>query len=87
MCAAIRTALVLTILLVPVIAPLSAADNAVYQQQQDVVVADSDVFQKHGVGMDVVERFPRTATPIVAVGFIGTQLCEAHGVAMTSGYI
>jgi len=53
----------------------------------DVVVADSDVFQKHGVGMDVVARFPRTATPIVAVGFIGTQLCEAHGLAMTSGYI
>jgi hypothetical protein len=53
----------------------------------DVVVADSDVFQKHGVRGDVIARFPRTATPIVAVGFIGTQLCESHGLAMTSGYI
>lgn len=60
---------------------LASADAA------DVVVADSDVFQKHGVGRDVIARFPRTATPLVAVGFIGTELCEAHGLAMTSGYI
>jgi len=31
--------------------------------------------------------FPRTDTPIVAVGFYGTELIEAHTVAMTSGYI
>jgi hypothetical protein len=53
----------------------------------DVVIADSDVFPKHGVGRDVMHRFPRTTAPIVAVGFIGTELCEAHGIAMTSGYI
>jgi hypothetical protein len=34
-----------------------------------------------------VLQFPRTHTPIVAVGFYGTELIEAHGVAMTSGYI
>ena len=53
----------------------------------DVVLADSDVFQKHGVGRDVIARFPKTASPVVGVGFIGTQLIEAHGLAMTSGYI
>ena len=53
----------------------------------DVVLADSNVFQAHGVDRKTIQRFPRTATPVVAVGFIGTELVEAHGVAMTSGYI
>ena len=37
--------------------------------------------------MQHVQAFPRTDTPIVAVGFFGTELIERHGVAMTSGYI
>lgn len=55
--------------------------------RHDVVIADSDVFRRHGVGLDVVHRFPKTDTPLVAVGFLGTELVEAHGLAMTSGYI
>jgi hypothetical protein len=55
--------------------------------RHDVVLADSDVFRAHGVDGKTIQRFPRTATPVVAVGFLGTQLVEAHGVAMTSGYI
>lgn len=53
----------------------------------DVVVADSHYFQKHGVGRATIHAFPRTASPIVAVGFIGTELIEAHGIALASGYI
>jgi hypothetical protein len=53
----------------------------------DIVLADSDVFQKHGVKIDVVRKFPRTSSPVVAVGFLGTELIEAHGLALTSGYI
>jgi hypothetical protein len=53
----------------------------------DVVVADSDYFGRHGVDRELMRAFPRTSAPIVAVGFIGTELVEAHGVAMTSGYI
>lgn len=71
-----------------------ATDVALYESvtaeacdAHDVVVADSDVFRKHGVGLGVVRGFPRTETPIVAVGFLGTELVEGHGVAMTSGYI
>ncbi|HEX5052737.1 MAG TPA: hypothetical protein VFZ65_13255 [Planctomycetota bacterium] len=53
----------------------------------DVVLADSPTFgQCRGMAADV-EKFPRTATPIVAVGFLGTQLVKAQTVAMTSGYI
>ncbi|MFT4843608.1 MAG: hypothetical protein ACI90M_004088, partial [Candidatus Azotimanducaceae bacterium] len=36
---------------------------------------------------DFVLKFPQTVAPIVAVGFWGTELIEAHKVAMTSGYI
>jgi len=51
----------------------------------DVVVADSKPFgQGERVG---VSAFPRTTSPIIAVGFLGTQLIEAHGLAMSSGYI
>ena len=55
--------------------------------QNDVVLADSKLF---GMGAKVREhvlKFPMTPTPIVAVGFFGTELVEAHKVAMTSGYI
>ncbi len=53
----------------------------------DVVVADSDYFGRPGVRSEFAREFPRTSTPIVAVGFLGTELVEAHGLAMTSGYI
>ncbi len=51
----------------------------------DVVIADSRLFRK-GKRVDP-ESFPRTKTPVVAVGLNGTRLIEAHGLAMTSGYI
>jgi acetyl esterase/lipase len=40
--AAFRTCVFLPLLLVAVIAPTASADNAIYQQQQDVVIADSN---------------------------------------------
>ena len=54
---------------------------------RDVVIADSNLFRQTGVAIDVVRRFPRTTSPLIAVGFLGTELVEAQGIAMTSGYI
>ncbi|MCB9882783.1 MAG: hypothetical protein H6832_12250 [Planctomycetes bacterium] len=51
----------------------------------DVVVCDSKLFGS--VKMDGVRQFPKTRSPIVAVGFLGTELLEGQGLAMTSGYI
>ncbi len=53
----------------------------------DVVLADSPTFRNVKGQTGNARRFPTTATPIVAVGFLGTELIEAQGVAMTSGYI
>ena len=54
----------------------------------DVVLADSKLFRKDAKGTrQLVLEFPKTSSPIVAVGFLGTELIEAHGIAMTSGYI
>jgi len=55
--------------------------------RHDVVLADSKLFGKSRGTRQHVLKFPSTATPIVAVGFFGTELIEAHGIAMTSGYI
>ncbi|HEU4420450.1 MAG TPA: hypothetical protein VFT55_16050, partial [Planctomycetota bacterium] len=53
----------------------------------DVVLADSPTFdQCRGKGGDV-ERFPATASPVVAVNYLGTQLLENQKVAMACGYI
>ena len=70
------------------VAPTTYAD--VTQERcdaADVVLADSYLFRANGGATADARRLPRTETPIVAVGFLGTQLVEAHGVAMTSGYI
>lgn len=53
----------------------------------DVVLADSKRFREGKRIRKQVLGFPRTQSPIVAVGFWGTELVEAHKVAMTSGYI
>ncbi|MGK0157603.1 MAG: hypothetical protein ACI9SE_004584, partial [Neolewinella sp.] len=53
----------------------------------DVVLADSKLFREGARIRDFVLKFPQTVAPIVAVGFWGTELIEAHKVAMTSGYI
>lgn len=53
----------------------------------DVVLASSKLFREDGKGGRKARSFPKTESPIVAVGFLGTQLIENHGIAMTSGYI
>lgn len=53
----------------------------------DVVLADSPTFgQTRGKGVDAA-AFPATSAPIVAVGFLGTQLLAGQKVAMACGYI
>ncbi len=54
----------------------------------DVVLADSKLFDRNAAGSRArARKFPKTSSPIVAVGYLGTELIEAHGIAMTSGYI
>jgi len=54
----------------------------------DLVLADSPYFGQYERGaLSAVKAFPRTSSPVIAVGFFGTELVEAHGLAMTSGYI
>jgi hypothetical protein len=55
--------------------------------RHEVVLCDSKRFRETAKVMQHVRAFPETDTPIVAVGFFGTELIEGHGVAMTSGYI
>jgi len=55
--------------------------------RHDVVLAVSKLFREDGKGGRKARSFPKTKAPIVAVGFLGTQLIESHGIAMTSGYI
>lgn len=51
----------------------------------DLVIADSTLFTESR-RVDVAD-FPKTTSPLITVGFLGTELVEAHGLAMTSGYI
>lgn len=54
----------------------------------DVVLADSPYFRQYAKGaVGGARAFPRTKSPIVGVGFLATELFEAHELAMTSGYI
>ena len=53
----------------------------------DVVLADSKLFRENRGALKHALEFPKTKSPIVAVGFLGTELIEAQGLAMTSGYI
>ncbi|MEM9379591.1 MAG: hypothetical protein AAGB93_06530 [Planctomycetota bacterium] len=53
----------------------------------DVVLADSKGFEQIRDLRAVARSFPKSETPLVAVGILGTELVEAHGLAMTSGYI
>jgi hypothetical protein len=54
----------------------------------DVILADSKLFRKNEAGsVGRARGFPKTTSPIVAVGFLGTELIEGQGVAMTSGYV
>jgi hypothetical protein len=51
----------------------------------DVVLADSPLFGKtQGAN---VRQFPDTTTPVVAVGFLGTELLKAQKVTMACGFI
>ncbi len=53
----------------------------------DVVLADSPTFRQVKGQTANARKFPKTASPVVAVGFLGTELIEGQQVAMTSGYI
>ncbi|MBK8980385.1 MAG: hypothetical protein IPM29_31170 [Planctomycetes bacterium] len=53
-------------------------------EAHDVVIADAE---RHGVGIGLLRQFPRTSSPLIGIGFAGTEIIEAHGLAMTSGYI
>ena len=55
--------------------------------QHQVVLADSELFGTARAATRTVWTFPRTESPVVAVGFLGTELVEKHDLAMTSGYI
>jgi hypothetical protein len=55
--------------------------------RHDVVLADSDYFRQALRWRGRARAFPPTSSPIVAVGFLGTELIEGHKIAMTSGYI
>lgn len=55
--------------------------------RHEVVLADSPTFNQHKDALEAARAFPRTASPVVAVGFLGTELLEAHKVAMACGYI
>lgn len=53
----------------------------------DVVIADSLTFgAMRGRGVKAGD-FPATRSPVVAVGFLGTDLLKARRIAMASGYI
>jgi hypothetical protein len=51
----------------------------------DVVLADSTLFDNTKPAD--VRKFPNTSAPVVAVGFLGTELLEAQKVTMACGYI
>lgn len=53
----------------------------------DVVIADSTTFMQTRGKKVPVETFPKTGTPVVAVGFLGTRLLAANKIAMACGYI
>jgi hypothetical protein len=53
----------------------------------DVVLADSPYFKQAGAARKDAMRFPETATPMVAVGFLGSQVLVAQKVTMACGYI
>jgi hypothetical protein len=60
----------------------------------DVVIADSPTFNqlegRKGQRRDAiaaVDKFPLTRAPLVAIGFLGTQLLKAQKVSMASGYV
>jgi hypothetical protein len=55
--------------------------------QADVVVADSPPFRSGRNATRLARKFPKTASPLIAVGFLGTELLEAHKVTMACGYI
>ena len=64
-----------------------AAVTAAACDAHDVVIADSPTFgQVRGKKVDV-KAFPETASPLVAVGFLGTQLLEHQRITMACGYI
>ena len=60
--------------------------------RHDLVLTDSPNADKEASRTSMRARkhaiaFPETKSPIIATGFLGTELLEAHKLALTSGYI
>ena len=70
--------------------PTVATYAAVTKEQcdaHDVVIADSPYFKQAGAARKDAMRFPETATPMVAVGHLGSTVLIAQKVTMACGYI
>ena len=53
----------------------------------EVVLADSPTFNQVRGKKINARAFPKTQSPVVAIGFLGTQVLEANKVTMACGYI
>src|SRR5262249_6436439 len=60
----------------------------------DVVIADSPTFNhlegkkgQRSAADAAARRFPLTSAPLIAVGFLGTEVLKAQKVSMASGYV
>jgi hypothetical protein len=53
----------------------------------DLVIADSPTFNQTKAGRSGAQKFPLTRTPMIAVGFLGSQVLVAQKVTMACGYI
>lgn len=53
----------------------------------DVVVVDSESHLQSKSIRELAREFPKTQTPMVAVGCIGREVMNSHRIAMASGYM
>lgn len=70
----------------PTVTPYDAVTTEMCDAH-DVVLADSPYSSEARNGARPARAFPETASPLVAVGYLGTVLLEAQKVAMACGYI
>jgi DsbC/DsbD-like thiol-disulfide interchange protein len=53
----------------------------------EVVIADSLTFDQQRAKKVDATKFPKTSSPVVAIGFLGTRVLQANKIAMACGYI
>lgn len=58
-----------------------------YCDRFDVVIVDSELYDKSKSLGKLATKFPKTRAPMVAVGYIGCQVVKSHQIAMASGYM